>query len=454
MAYEPTVYAPSLKRRNALSDPYSPDDAESDMESDSPEGSSPDARSVTSGAAGPRPLSPSPYEPYLSGMSDISQRLMSAYQAPRPGAFRQIVGALLSKRNPQLGGLVSGELQRQRTIEPLQQEYNLLASGMSSRLQMAKDLAEANAKRYVAPRGGGVYDINQGAYAPNAGPTPQRETTPDQQTFDYLTSTPDAKLGRPLTEPEALERINSMKQKPPSVKQGLDYDPGTGIPISYTDEKGQRWDVNDPALPQAGKQLVKNANDAHAQHVKEQADAQARASALAGQRQEASFTRQDVREHDKSYVQPAEQVEKSYQMMNDAYNQYQAARAQGKELPTGAQSMLALSTHLSTTFGNVKGSRVTKDMIREHLGARGISDSALVAVQKLTNGDVLSPDQWNAFHDLISDSRKQSWNTAVREAKRKNIPVDFLPGDLQGLTGDASSAGKYARPTAGVVVEQ
>lgn len=145
-------------------------------------------------------------------------------------------------------------------------------------------------------------------------------------------------------------------------------------------------------------------------------------------------SRAEVREHDKAYVQPAETVEKSYQMMNQAYKEFQDARAQGKELPTGAQSMVALSTHLSTTFGNVKGSRVTKDMIQEHLGARSVSDAALVAVQKLTNGDVLSPEQWKAFHDLISQSRKLSWQIAAKEADRKHIPVDFLPQDLKDVS--------------------
>jgi hypothetical protein len=146
-----------------------------------------------------------------------------------------------------------------------------------------------------------------------------------------------------------------------------------------------------------------------------------------------------INAHDKAYVQPAEQVEKSYQMMNQAYNEYQGAAAQGKDLPTGAQSMVALSTHLATTFGNVKGSRITKDMIQEHLGARSVSDAALVATQKLTNGDVLSPAQWSAFHDLISNSRRLSWQIAATEAQRKAIPTNFLPPDLANL-GQASNA--------------
>lgn len=160
--------------------------------------------------------------------------------------------------------------------------------------------------------------------------------------------------------------------------------------------------------------------------------------------QESKANRQDVREHDKAYVQPAESVEKSYQMMDHAYREYQDAKKQGKELPTGAQSMLALSTHLSTTFGNVKGARVTKDMIREHLGARSISDNAEVAIQKLTNGDALSPAQWDAFHDLIKQSRNLSWGTAIKEAARKKVPIDFLPKDLQSRTvnGEAYDLGE------------
>ena len=157
----------------------------------------------------------------------------------------------------------------------------------------------------------------------------------------------------------------------------------------------------------------------------------------------AGATQKTLTEFNKNYEKPANDVEKSYQMMNNAYNEYKAAAAQGKELPTGAQSMLALSTHLSTTFGNVKGARVTKDMIEHHLGARSVSDAALVAVQRLTNGDVLSPAQWEAFHDLIAESRKLSWDAAVKEAKRANLPINFLPADLEG------EGGGKATPAAG-----
>ena len=352
------------------------------------------------------------YQPQLR---DISSRLRETYSPPEGGVgstIRHVLGALMSQRNPQLGSIISGDYQRQRQIAGLTKQYGLTEDAIKQdQSQKAAALNTQNIQSEISTR------------------TSTAEHQRQQE--DYW------------------NRLANVKEAPPEKtiqkKAGLTYD--NGIPVSYQDEKGVTWDVNDPNLPASGKALVTTANQAHSQHVKESADAQARASAAANQRQQNTFSRQDVTAHDKAYVQPAEQVEKSYQMMNHAYQEYRQAKAQGKELPAGAQSMLALSTHLSTTFGNVKGSRVTKDMIHEHLGARSISDSALVAVQRLTNGDVLSPDQWDAFHDLIAQSRKLSWNTAVKEAKRKDIPVDFLPKDLNGLTGDEDAA-----PTGGGIV--
>ena len=140
---------------------------------------------------------------------------------------------------------------------------------------------------------------------------------------------------------------------------------------------------------------------------------------------ETAAGRKDTDFIDKTYVKPANDTEKSYQMFQNAYNNRNDAK-------TGAESMLALSTHLATTFGNVKGSRITKDMIQEHLGARGVGDKALVAVQSLVNGDRLSPDQWDAFKGLISESRNLSWQTVQKEAKRRGVDVSgSLPDDIK-----------------------
>jgi hypothetical protein len=151
-------------------------------------------------------------------------------------------------------------------------------------------------------------------------------------------------------------------------------------------------------------------------------------------------TRDDIKAHDKNYVLPARQVERSWEMMDSAYQEYETAKKAGKDLPTGAQSMVALSTHLSTTFGNVKGSRITNDMIQHHFHARSISDDARVAIQKLSNGEQISDAQWDAFHDLVKQSRDITWKEATLEANRKNIPVNFLPDDLQGMKDEGKEA--------------
>lgn len=136
----------------------------------------------------------------------------------------------------------------------------------------------------------------------------------------------------------------------------------------------------------------------------------------------------------------SDDTEKSYQMFQDTYNERKTAKS-------GAPSMLALSQHLATTFGNVKGSRVTKDMIHEHLGARSVSDAALTAMQKFTNGDVLSENQWNDFRTLISDSRTQTWNNTVRLAHAYGLPVtnDWYPSDL--VNGASGSTNRSSNST-------
>jgi hypothetical protein len=103
-------------------------------------------------------------------------------------------------------------------------------------------------------------------------------------------------------------------------------------------------------------------------------------------------------------VTPAMQAERTYRLASNVYNEYKALRKQGKDFPTGAQSVQMLSYHMANTFGNVKGARITKDLIEKHMGARSVSDSALVAVQKLTNGEQLSPSQWDAYFSMVGQT--------------------------------------------------
>jgi hypothetical protein len=134
--------------------------------------------------------------------------------------------------------------------------------------------------------------------------------------------------------------------------------------------------------------------------------------------------------YEKQYEKPARDAETSYKIQQAAWGEYQDAAKRGQHLPTGAQSMVLMSRHIQSTFGVVKGGRVTRDLIQEHFHARSISDEAVAAFQKLYNGDHLSPPQWQAFHELISESRKETWESAYAEAIRHKVPIDFMPLDL------------------------
>jgi hypothetical protein len=128
----------------------------------------------------------------------------------------------------------------------------------------------------------------------------------------------------------------------------------------------------------------------------------------------------------KSYVKPADDIERSYRMFQDAYNAIQRGDAK-----TGAEDMLLLSQHLGTTFGQVKGSRMNKDLIQEHKDAIGIQDKIERYANSLASGQQLSPDQRKEFGDLIGNMRNLTWQAVAHEASRSKVPIDMLPSDAR-----------------------
>jgi hypothetical protein len=148
-------------------------------------------------------------------------------------------------------------------------------------------------------------------------------------------------------------------------------------------------------------------------------------------------------------VVPALQTETSYQIAAKAYNEYKTAAAQGKTLPTGAQSMQMLSQHIATTFGTVKGARITKDMISAHLGARSVTDTLQVAVQRLVNGDTLSKDQWDAFGELISNKRTEQWNQVLSDAVSLGRPLDRVAFPAEYRTQKGLGPGRTLQDASG-----
>lgn len=221
------AFMPTLRRR--LSDPFSPNNTGDDLYggeneeilSANPGGAfSPNIQKGPTDAAGHyesnRSRSNSPYaptllhegevagsgapsatsapNPYAARLADLGGQLQSAYQAPHAGAFRQVLGALLSRKNPALGGIVSGETQRQRKIEPLQEEYGLVS-----------DIISKNRAQQTT-------DITNRMHNAQA---------------DYLEQKPDL-AAQPKKTPEELDIENLMGQTNPATQKPYTYHEARG----------------------------------------------------------------------------------------------------------------------------------------------------------------------------------------------------------------------------------
>lgn len=94
---------------------------------------------------------PAAANPYLPQQNAAFQKLESAYSAPHTGTLRQVFGALVGGRNPQLGGIISGETNRNRGIENAERDYQLIANAIAT--NRAMQTADITNRKNVADTG-------------------------------------------------------------------------------------------------------------------------------------------------------------------------------------------------------------------------------------------------------------------------------------------------------------
>lgn len=136
------VYSP-FSRKRSIPDPYGLDNSPSQdaITLNSPAHDAYRPTLARTGEAAPSAPSSPAANPYAARLTDLGNQLQSAYAAPHAGTARQILGALFARKNPQLGGLISGETQRERKIEPLQEEYGLVSNIIAAnRAQQTTDI--------------------------------------------------------------------------------------------------------------------------------------------------------------------------------------------------------------------------------------------------------------------------------------------------------------------------
>ena len=289
--------------------------------------------------------------------------------------------------------------------------------------------------------------------------------TPAEQTYDKLLTQTNPATGQPYTAQEALAEVTKT---PPTNEtqedarfEKIQSDAKLGKPVSKED---QAWADSYKERKALGPQAAAAAGAANATltplinpttgemmgtfntktgEMKPLAkSAPGGATTAAG----AGVGNKQIEAFNKDYVNPAESIERSYQMFQDAYKAIQSGDAK-----TGAEDMLLLSQHLGTTFGQVKGSRMNKDLIQEHKDAIGIQDKIERFGNTLASGAQLSPDQRKEFDGLITNMRNLTWQIATKEAARNKQPVNFLPADVQIKMRDSKGT---ERPVPGNRVQE
>src|SRR6266568_1089286 len=105
-------------------------------------------------------LSPAPAGPSLQGTdefqqyTDVGNRLRQALQPNQVSMPRALIGALFARRNPMLSSVITGDYQRQKQIQPLEQQFGLLGNIIAQNRAMQKgDLDLQNTRSEITERG-------------------------------------------------------------------------------------------------------------------------------------------------------------------------------------------------------------------------------------------------------------------------------------------------------------
>lgn len=196
------VYSP-FSRKRSIPDPYGLDNSPSqdDITLNSPAHDAYRPTLARAGAASPSTPIASAANPYAARLTDLGNQLQSAYAAPHAGTARQIIGALFARKNPQLGGLISGETQRQRKIEPLQQEYGLISNIIAAnRAQQTTDITNR------------LHNAQADYFEQRPDLMNKPKATPQEQALQDYMGRINPATGKNYSPAEALKQVNQDAQ--------------------------------------------------------------------------------------------------------------------------------------------------------------------------------------------------------------------------------------------------
>lgn len=124
------------------------------------------------------------------------------------------------------------------------------------------------------------------------------------------------------------------------------------------------------------------------------------------------------------------------QILQGVEKRGQAGPLGGGPYLNGPESMQFVANHIAMTFGSVKGARIGRDIIEQHVKARDLDQSTEAMAQRVLSGGVITYTQAQQMAGTAKINRQQAWKQAQDAATQYGVPDAVkMPGDFtQGGT--------------------
>lgn len=104
----------------------------------------------------------------------------------------------------------------------------------------------------------------------------------------------------------------------------------------------------------------------------------------------------------------------------------------------GPESMQFVANHIAVTFGSVKGARIGRDIIEQHVKARDLDQATEAMAQRVLSGGIITYQQAQQMLETAKINRKQAWQQARDAATQYGVPDAVkMPPEFSAPSGGA-----------------
>jgi hypothetical protein len=398
--------------------------------------------------------------------NDVGSRLRQALQPNQVSMPRALIGALLSRRNPMLGSVITGDYQRQKQIQPLEAQYDLLSKQIANnRAMQMQDLNMKNIGSEITERGR-TNDIRQ--QIADTKETPPPKGLPEQDVA-YLQTQTNPDTGKPYTLHEAYAKsLETVSDNKADTKGGqlTDLDIGGQNHKVLVDTKSgavirdlgrSKLPVPPAAAAEHDLEPVMAYDKAGRAHIIPKAEATAPGSGYTNIIKASDKDLNDAKTH-------AVVLNDMQSKLNDVISSADALD-QGNTQRAIISSVLSHSEPgmVNDTMKRVAlsgASEKTKEYIQSVLS---LKESGLGLPKELTGGSRTSDIQSSALFQTLPSGSSANSKYALSQAKKFQANLDRLRQRVPGVRGMeevaphpaiTGAAPTYTRQGGNVVVEQ